>query len=425
MTTESIDFTSRDFTSIRQDLLDRASVVMPEWTSRDESDFGVLMLEMWAYAADVLHYYVDRAANEAFIQTAVLRSSLLNLAALLDYRPAPQTAATATVTFTRTAGTSGDIIIPKGMRVFASPADPAESPIYFETDQQYTLTDGTNTVDADVTEGRTVTEEPLGQSTGATFQRYALYYEGVIDGTVDVRVYEGPPDGNGVPSAVQWKYVDRLIDNTSGASVFTTFIDENNVLSVIFGDGVTGRIPPVNAAISATYRYGVGAKGNVGPGSLVNMTTPITNLARVSNTLAAAGGSDRESIDSMRYSIPKALRAQDRAVTLDDYTSLALKVVGVAKANSYWNQSSPTDVTVYICPSTAVAPSSQLKTDVDNYLTERAVVGKNIIVNDPTYVPINITVSIVVEENAVQLWTQNAVEEALNDLLTFDKVSFA
>ena len=88
----TFDYTNRDYTSIRNDLLNRASVVLPEWTSRDNSDFGMLFVDLVAYMGDILHYYVDQAARESFLETATRRSSLLAIASLLDYIPHGRTA---------------------------------------------------------------------------------------------------------------------------------------------------------------------------------------------------------------------------------------------------------------------------------------------------------------------------------------------
>ena len=69
----TFDYTNRDYTSIRNDLLNRASVVLPEWTSRDSSDFGILFVDLVSYMGDILHYYVDQAARESFLVNAKKR----------------------------------------------------------------------------------------------------------------------------------------------------------------------------------------------------------------------------------------------------------------------------------------------------------------------------------------------------------------
>src|SRR3954462_11625070 len=100
MSLTPIDYTSRDFDSVRQSLLDYASRTFPEWTQASEGDFGILLVELFAYCADILSYYGDRVANEAFLSTATQRRSVLNIAELLAYTPSGALASTGTVTFT-------------------------------------------------------------------------------------------------------------------------------------------------------------------------------------------------------------------------------------------------------------------------------------------------------------------------------------
>src|SRR3954470_23808682 len=86
------DFTSRDYASLVESLLDAAALKLPEWTDRSENDIGRLMLELFAQVGDVLLYYQDRIANEAFLSTAVERRSVIDLLGLIGYplgTPAP------------------------------------------------------------------------------------------------------------------------------------------------------------------------------------------------------------------------------------------------------------------------------------------------------------------------------------------------
>jgi hypothetical protein len=83
----TFDYTSRDYVSIRQDLLNRAEITLPEWDSTDSSDFTNVFVDLWAYMGDVLHFYVDRAASETFLETATQRESVMAIANLMDYVP--------------------------------------------------------------------------------------------------------------------------------------------------------------------------------------------------------------------------------------------------------------------------------------------------------------------------------------------------
>jgi predicted phage baseplate assembly protein len=81
-----IDYLSRDYASLRQQLLDRMSLILPDWTDRHEADVGMTLVELLAYAGDLLNYRLDAVGTEAFLDTARLRTSVRRHARLVDYR---------------------------------------------------------------------------------------------------------------------------------------------------------------------------------------------------------------------------------------------------------------------------------------------------------------------------------------------------
>lgn len=79
------------------------------WSARDSDDYGIALIELWAYVADILTFYQERIANEAFIRTAQHRDSLVRLANLLDYKPASGVAASVYLVFEMKHGASARI----------------------------------------------------------------------------------------------------------------------------------------------------------------------------------------------------------------------------------------------------------------------------------------------------------------------------
>jgi hypothetical protein len=90
-----IDYVTKDYAGFRQGMLDLIPLLLPNWTDRSESDFGVVLIEMFAYVADILSYYQDRVANEAYLSTATQRRSIIELLRLIDYQVDPGLAASA------------------------------------------------------------------------------------------------------------------------------------------------------------------------------------------------------------------------------------------------------------------------------------------------------------------------------------------
>jgi hypothetical protein len=110
-----------------------AAAAKPElkaWTARSPRDFGMQLLDMWAYLGDILTFYQERIANEAYLRTATQRESVLRLAAAIDYRLGPGAAATAYLAFT--AERNKALTIPVGLKTQSVPGQ-NEKPQKFET----------------------------------------------------------------------------------------------------------------------------------------------------------------------------------------------------------------------------------------------------------------------------------------------------
>ncbi len=80
-----IDYLAKDYTSFRRLMMDRLSVIMPDWQERNPADLGVALVEMLAYVGDRLSYFQDAVATEAYLGTARKRISVRRHARLLYY----------------------------------------------------------------------------------------------------------------------------------------------------------------------------------------------------------------------------------------------------------------------------------------------------------------------------------------------------
>lgn len=417
-----IDYTSRSYSEIRADLLTAIPEYLPEWTNQTETDFGVVLLELFAYVGDTLNYYIDRVANEAFLTTAVQRRSVLALARLVDYEPSGLTAAGGSVTFTAGDTATVPITIPIGTQVSTLP-DPGEDPLIFETTEIGTIVIAGGTATVDVVEGVSREEgdaRPVGLSSGAADQAFNLYYTNIIEGSIRIFVDE---DGAGMQEAQEWGFRRHLIDASAEERTFTLSVEENGVTTVVFGDNINGRIPTAGAIITAQYRTGVGSSGNVGTGAIKEMVVPIIGIDTVVNASPTTGGTDVEPLSSIRSSAPRSLAAINRAVTLEDYAALAVKVPGVVRAKA--SASVYTNITLAVAPSGGGAPSTALKDAVALYLSDKKQISASITVGDPTYVPINIEVDpLNVEPQYRQTAVELAVKNALLNLLDTQNVDF-
>lgn len=449
-----IDYTSRDYLSIRSDLLNAVSSYLPEWTSTAATDFGVALIELFAYVGDLDSYYIDRVANEAFLATAQQRSSVLNLAYLIDYSPHDSTAASTTLQVTQRPGTPA-FDLPQGAQ-FSTQGTPIQPPVIFELAQDHSIPANpgsapvmfnSTTARGVVTpltlvQGVTIADEQVGASNGNASQQFTLFNLNVIDGSVQVYVDEGQ-------GPKPWQAVGHLIDANSIASVYMVAVDANGVYYVIFGDGSSGRIPNPSALITATYRIGGGAVGNVGASQIVVDLTNLGYFSSVTNPTPAVGGADPETIAQIQFNAPRSITAAGRCVSIQDYASVTLDLPGITKTSAGVAGASSA-VNLYIHPAGGPYRSTDLSALVNQlaptvtwggpgptspaglsgYLDSRKMVGTSITVIPPQYqgtvgyVPIVITLSVNVLPQYQNLQIQQDVLAALAKLFDFGSITF-
>lgn len=83
-----IKYLNRDFSSIRQSLLDYSKTYFPTtFNDFTPTSTGVLFVEMAAYVGDVLSFYLDNQIQETFLTNARQTDNIFNMAYTMGYRP--------------------------------------------------------------------------------------------------------------------------------------------------------------------------------------------------------------------------------------------------------------------------------------------------------------------------------------------------
>ncbi|MFT6557688.1 baseplate J/gp47 family protein [Sneathiella sp.] len=82
-----IDYMAKDFEGFCQLIVTNLEKCIPDWHEVAAADSGAMLIEILAYVADYLSYRQDFVANEAYLKTALLRTSLARHARLLGYHP--------------------------------------------------------------------------------------------------------------------------------------------------------------------------------------------------------------------------------------------------------------------------------------------------------------------------------------------------
>nr|MDT0659422.1 putative baseplate assembly protein [Micromonospora sp. DSM 115978] len=196
-----LDYLNRDYTGLRTQLLDRLSVVIPQWTDRSVADTGVTLVEIFAYLGDHLAYAQDAVTAEAYLGTARLRQSVTRHARLLDYQVHQGAAARTWLVATVDLAADGRLL-PTGTEVTDADGDAT-----FHTLHPVTLSAARNAIDI-YTWGRQRCVLPAGATTATLVGSRASL--GLTAG--DVLLFEEVrgPDGDPTDADVTHRHPVRL-----------------------------------------------------------------------------------------------------------------------------------------------------------------------------------------------------------------------
>lgn len=135
-------------------------------------------------------------------------------------------------------------------------------------------------------QGRTVTED-IGDTSGASFQTFALGANDIIEGSVGVTV-----DGDD-----NWTVVRSLYGYDPDDKVIQLEERPDGSFHLLLGDNVTGKRPSSGLSVVATYRVGATISGNVGADTVVQPAASLTYLTDTTNPRPATGWKEREGRD--------------------------------------------------------------------------------------------------------------------------------
>jgi hypothetical protein len=189
-----------------------------------------------------------------------------------------------------------------------------------------------------VSRGATVRDEPLGRGDATQAGQDFMLSKSPVTFLADFPGRSGDGYSSTVILAVDgryWTEVPTLFGHRPDESIFETYNDDDGKTHLRTGNGATGRRLPSGAAVSATYRVGSGA-AVPRSGSLSQVLTAVPNLRSVRNPVPAVGGADPEPAADVRRLAPRSVLTFGRAVSGEDYATVAAAAPGVSRAAAVW-----------------------------------------------------------------------------------------
>lgn len=315
MARQNIDLIPYDFETHAKSLIEYLRVNMPnDYQDFLESNAARTLIDAIAYEFSLLAYMVNANVKQMFVPTATTRRAMFLLGKLVNYDLQGKVPSDVLLTFYLDRVHTQDIVIHKGSQVQA----PGASPVIFETSNDVTLQAGKLSVNVSAKQGVTVAEEEIGTTSGSSTpnQRFTSLRPPLVD-TVSLKIND-----------ISWTRVANIFDLDPGQLGYTAKPDEEGLAIISFGNGIFGAIPPPSLPVKLTYRVGGGTNTNVVSASIVEPLTTFLDILgspvqlNVTNTAAASGGLDQESIEDARVNIPRAVRSMDRFVSREDFQKI-------------------------------------------------------------------------------------------------------
>lgn len=297
-----------------------------------------MLLDVLAYNTYYTAFNANMIANEAFLDSATLRDNVVAIAKQLGYTPRSATAAAAAVTATFSLASSTTlpetVVFRKGNAFVTSINDRLYQYVLLEDVQASVSPTGQATFEnLKIYEGVVVTNRYTVSDIKKPFV-IELNNQNIDTKSITVNVYENQNSSN----FVRYTPSDNIL--TVGPNSTSYFIDEieDENYRLTFGDNVFARKLDLNNVVEVSYLITNGSETNgtnnfTYSGILTDINGNVgfqTIVSDVNILTKSFGGSEIESIDSIRYNAPAIYGAQNRAVTATDYQSIIRRVYPAA-----------------------------------------------------------------------------------------------
>ena len=349
-----------------------------------------ILLDILAYNTHYNSYYLNMVANEAFLDTALLRDSVVSHAKTLGYIPFSVTAPRAIVDVTVNSGTTTPetLTIPKG---FTFSSNLIDSLSYnFVVLEESTVTKSNTSFffeDLEIYEGSLVTYV-FNYTENSNPKSIFVLPDNNID-TTTISVSVSPNVGN--TSTQVYNQVTDILDITSTSEAYFLQESKNGNYEIYFGDGVVGKALNDGAVVTVTYLVTNGVAANQTDGFIAAAPIGAYSDIVIDVVDVASGGATRETVDSIKYSAAAQYATQNRLVTTSDYESYIKSKYPSIDSLSVWGGEDETPkvfgkVYISLKPKTNYFISETEKQRIiDEIINPKAIVSVNAEIRDPEF----------------------------------------
>lgn len=313
-----------------------------EFTDFDFEASGMnILLDILAYNTHYMAFYNNMIGNEMFLDTAILRDSVVSHAKMLGYTPLSSVAPRAKIDLQINRPVAGplstatNLTLPRFTRFLSSPVDTVSYTFVNPESAvgEYDPTCGRFCFhDLFIKEGEPLTYTFTYDATNNTKQTFELPDAGIDTSTIEVLVQES------TTSLKTQKHILATDATTVSNTSPVYYIEEsrNGKYKIYFGEGIIGKTLTNGNVIIVTY-----IKTNGSAANKANSFTLIESVNGLSShvifpKVAASGGTGQEPIEKIRTTAPKAYISNNRGVTTDDLIAIVNKNYPYFESINIW-----------------------------------------------------------------------------------------
>lgn len=388
----NLNVTELDFDQIKSNLKTYLQT-QSEFNDYDFDGSGLsILLDVLAYNTHYNAIAAHYSLNEAFLDSAQIRGNVVTRAKLLGYTPRSRLAPRARVNITVDVSTElgaipATLTLQRGTKLTAN-VDGEEYQFVVISNQTTTKNGSIFTFsDVQIVEGSYKTFK-YRVDNDIENQKFQIPDQDVDTSTLRVRVQQN----NESQGFDIYEKFESLLNIDSASQIYHLQENANGYFEVYFGDGILGKNPTDNNIVTLDYVYTQADESNgANQFSMVDSISGFSNIT-VTTLKAAAGGSEKETLESIRYNAPLTYTSQNRAVTADDYRAIIQRQFPNISSISAWGgeNADPPDygkVFISIKPITADLLTDDEKLTIIGDILK----GKNVVSITPEIVDPNFT----------------------------------
>ena len=384
-------------------------------------------VDVMAYCIHYMSFYLNMSVNEIFLDSATLRKNVNLIVKHLNYTPRRKAGAEAIVAFEvkttyKPAGLTTTLTIPKY-------TDFIIEGYHFYTTEEYVLSNANDFKFTGIVirEGTQISQSEI--SSGLANQEF------IIESTIiDEDGFEVYVDGT------LWTNQNNIVGATETTEMYSIEITEDSYVKIIFGDNIVGKIPDLGSTILIVYKECNGEDGNNFEtfslnDVLVDSLGVTYDQSKVTITLEqqSLGGTEEETLDSIKLNAPKFYEAQNRMVTKGDYEAILSQHALVDEIN-VWGGEEDTENPVYgkvwiaIKPVGAYNLTTAQKATLTTFMNSRNILTINPEFIDISYFHIDVSGTAYYSQiyesqlNVVRDDVEGEIEDFFDEMDSFDSL---